>query len=91
MLNRTYGLQEEAIKLAWYLLKLRPRILSVSKKDVETSLRFYSKYSVRGVPPQDTIHLATMLSNGIVEIISTDKHFGEVIAEVKRIDPIELM
>jgi len=30
-----------------------------------------------------------MLNNGIGKIITVDKHFGEVITEVERIDPKE--
>jgi len=81
------GLGEEAVKLAWYLLKLKPRVLPISLKDVESSIQFYHRYSAKGVPPRDTIHLATMLNNGIGKIITVDKHFGEVITEVERIDP----
>jgi len=84
------GLYDEAVKLAWYLLKLKPRVLPVLRKDVEDSLQFYSRYSTRGIPPRDTIHLATMLNNGIRKIITVDKHFGEAITEVERVDPKEL-
>jgi predicted nucleic acid-binding protein len=81
------GLHREAVKLAWYMLRLKPRILAVSQKDIESSLHLYSKYSPQGIPPRDTIHVATMLNNGIRKIITTDKHFGDVITEVERIDP----
>ena len=81
------GLHKEAVKLVWYTLRLKPRILGVSQKDIESSIHLYSKYSPRGIPPRDTIHVATMLNNGIIKIITTDKHFGDVITEVERIDP----
>jgi predicted nucleic acid-binding protein len=81
------GLCDEAIELAWYLLKLKPRVLPISRKDLESSLQFYHKYSTKGVPPRDTIHLAAMLNNGIRKIITADRHFGEIITEVERIDP----
>lgn len=84
------GLCEEAVKLAWYLLKLKPRVLPISQRDVESSIQLYHKYSVKGIPPRDTIHLATMLNNGIRKIIAADKRFGEVITEVERIDPKEI-
>jgi len=84
------GLHEEAIKLAWYLLRLKPKVLPISQRDVESSIQLYHKYSIKGIPPRDTIHLATMLNNEIRKIITVDKHFGEVITEVKRVDPREI-
>lgn len=84
------GLYDEAVKLAWYLLKLKPRVLHISQKDVQDSLQLYHRYSTKGIPPRDTIHLATMLNNGIRTIITADKHFGEVITEVERVDPREM-
>jgi len=84
------GLHEEAIKLAWYLLRLKPRVLPVLQRDVESSIQLYHKYAIKGIPPRDTIHLATMLNNKIRKIITVDKHFGEVITEVERVDPKEI-
>lgn len=84
------GLYDEAVKLAWYLLRLKPQVLTISQRDVETSLHLYHKYSVKGIPPRDTIHLAAMLDNGLTKIITLDRHFGEVIAEVERVDPKEI-
>jgi len=85
------GVYEEAVRLAWYLLKLKPKVLPVSLRDVEDSIQLYHKYSVEGVPPRDTIHVAVMLNNGIEKIISVDRHFGEVITEVKRVEPKEIV
>jgi len=84
------GLYDEAVKLAWYLLKLKPRVLSISQRDVESSIQLYHKYASKGIPPRDTIHLATMLNNQITKIITVDKHFGKIINEVERIDPKEI-
>ncbi|MEW6374621.1 MAG: type II toxin-antitoxin system VapC family toxin [Thermodesulfobacteriota bacterium] len=44
--------------------------------------------SLKDITSRDAIHAATMLNNGIKEIISTDPHF-DLISEVKRIDPTE--
>ncbi len=84
------GLHEEAVRLAWYLIRLKPKVLPISQRDVESSIQLYHKYSVKGVPPRDTIHLAVMLNHGIKKIISVDKHFGKVITEVERADPKEM-
>jgi len=85
------GLYEEAVRLAWYLLKLKPKVLPISRRDVESSIQLYHKYSVKGVPPRDTIHVAVILNNGIKKIVSVDKHFGKVITEVERVDPKEII
>jgi len=84
---RRLGLFDEAVKLAWYLLELKPRVLPVSQRDVESSIQLYHKYSDKGIPPRGTIHLATVLNNKITKIITVDKHFGRIITEVERIDP----
>ena len=44
---------------------------------------------VKGITSRDAIHAATMIHNGIREIISTDPHF-DLIPEIKRIDPTKL-
>ena len=44
---------------------------------------------VNGITSRDAIHAATMMNNGIKEIISTDPHF-DLIHEIKRIDPLKL-
>ena len=38
------------------------------------------------ITSREAIHAATMINNGIQEIISTDNHF-DLIAGIKRIDP----
>ncbi|MGB9628155.1 MAG: type II toxin-antitoxin system VapC family toxin [Thermodesulfobacteriota bacterium] len=43
----------------------------------------------RDITSRDAIHAATMINNGIKEIISTDPHF-DLIPEIKRIDPSRL-
>jgi len=44
---------------------------------------------VNGITWRDAIHAATMINNGINEIISTDAHF-DLIPEIKRIDPLKV-
>ena len=38
------------------------------------------------ITSRDAIHAATMINNGIKEIVSTDSHF-DLIPEIKRINP----
>jgi predicted nucleic acid-binding protein len=45
---------------------------------------------VKGITSRDAVHAATMIHNGIKEIISTDPHF-DLIHEIKRIDPLTLI
>jgi predicted nucleic acid-binding protein len=40
------------------------------------------------VETRDAFHAATMINNGIREIISTDPHF-DLLPEIKRIDPVK--
>ena len=44
---------------------------------------------VNGITSRDAVHAATMIHNGIKEIISTDPHF-DLIQEIRRIDPLKL-
>ncbi len=59
-------------------------ILSVTKREVETTFELLKKYP--DLPPRDHIHVAVMINNDIREIISTDKHFDQI-REVSRVDP----
>lgn len=72
------------IHLAKEIILLSEKILSVTEKDVSLSLEIlesHPKIETRGA-----FHAATMITNGIKEIISTDQHF-DLIPQVKRIDP----
>lgn len=62
-------------------------IFPVSVADTDKALEILKK--VHAITPRDAVHAATMINNGIKEIISTDPHF-DLIQEIKRIDPIKL-
>ncbi len=62
-------------------------ILPVRVVDTDKALEILKR--VKGITSRDAVHAATMIHNGINEIISTDPHF-DLIHEIKRIDPTKL-
>lgn len=73
------------IQLAKEAMLISSRILPVTKKDLSLAIKlleFHPKVETR-----DAFHTATMINNGIKEIISTDPHF-DLIPEIKRINPM---
>jgi len=60
-------------------------IFLVRVTDTDKALEILKR--VKGITSRDAIHAATMIHNGIREIISTDPHF-DLIHEIKRIDPL---
>lgn len=59
-------------------------ILPVTLKDTNRALELLKRTSE--ITPRDAIHAATMINNGIKEILSTDPHF-DLIPEIRRIPP----
>ena len=62
-------------------------IFPVRVADTDKALEILKR--VNGITSRDAVHAATMIHNGIKEIISTDPHF-DLIPEIKRIDPTNL-
>ena len=62
-------------------------IFPVRVADTDKALEILKR--VKGITSRDAVHAATMIHNGIGEIISTDPHF-DLIHEIKRIDPTKL-
>ena len=62
-------------------------IFPVTVVDTDKALEILKQ--VDGITSRDAVHAATMIHNGIKEIISTDLHF-DLIHEIKRIDPTKL-
>jgi len=62
-------------------------IFPVRVADTDKALEILTR--VKGITSRDAVHAATMIHNGIKEIISTDPHF-DLIHEIKRIDPMSL-
>ncbi len=61
-------------------------VLPVTKEDMNRVFELFERYKSKGLPPRDLIHAAVMISNGISNIISADKHF-DAIKEIKRVRP----
>ncbi len=59
-------------------------VFPVRVVDTDKALEILKK--VKGITSRDAVHAATMIQNGIKEIVSTDPHF-DLIPEIKRIDP----
>jgi len=62
-------------------------IFPVRVVDTDKALEILKR--VNGITSRDAVHAATMIHNGIKEIISTDPHF-DLIHEIIRIDPVKL-
>ena len=60
------------------------RIFPVKVEDTDKALELLKRHPT--VTTRDAIHAATMINNGITEILSTDTHF-DLIPGIKRIDP----
>jgi uncharacterized protein len=84
-------MDESGLDLCENVLRLGMRVLPVSRRDVEEALRLSRKYISNKIPPRDTLHAAVMLNNGIASVITLDKHFGDVVKEVSRVEPTSLL
>ncbi len=69
------------------MVNLCTEIFPVTVVDTDKALEILKQ--VDGITSRDAVHAATMIHNGIKEIISTDLHF-DLIHEIKRIDPTQL-
>lgn len=75
------------VRLAKDTVSISSRILPVEEMDLSLAIELLETYPK--IQTRDAFHAATMIHNGIKEIISTDPHF-DLINEVKRIDPTNL-
>jgi predicted nucleic acid-binding protein len=70
--------------LANDVISISSRILPVIERDLILALEILKSHS--NMPIRDAFHAATMINNGVKEILSTDPHF-DLIREIKRVDP----
>jgi len=75
------------IRLAKDAVSISSQILPVEEEDLSLAIELLESYPK--IQTRDAFHAATMIDNGIKEIISTDPHF-DLIPEIKRIDPTKL-
>ena len=76
------GLRETALKLAHHAIELLDPLLAVTQADISIACEFIDRYPT--LPIRDAVHAATMLNNGISDIITSDGHFDGV-EEVRRL------
>jgi len=81
------NMEKKGLELSQNILRLGLRMLPVLKRNIEDTMILFEKYTSAKVPPRDILHTAVMLDNGICNVITVDKHFGDVIKEVKRVEP----
>jgi len=75
------------IRLGKDAISISSRILPVEEADLSLAIELLESYP--NIQTRDAFHAATMIHNGIKEIISTDPHFN-LIHEIKRIDPAKV-
>lgn len=88
ILHRHSQTRERAkgIKMLHEFRELLSDIFPVTIKEVNMAATFLEKYP--NIEARDAIHIATMLTNDIKLILSTDKHLDDI-QGIKRIDPID--
>jgi predicted nucleic acid-binding protein len=86
VLHRYFSIERPEIAEAAYssLVRLCVHVFPVMLQDTDKALDLLKNHPF--ITSRDAIHAATMINNGIKEIISTDNHF-DLIPQVKRIDP----
>lgn len=72
----------DGIRLARNVLALFPALLSVTRDDMLLACRLLEK--VPGLPPRDAVHAATMRNNGLIAIVSSDRHF-DAVSDLRRL------
>ena len=89
ILYRFFSIKRSTLgEMAYYsVVHFCVTIFPVTLKDTDVALRLLKDHPQ--ITSRDAIHAATMINNGIKEIISTDNHF-DVIPQIKRIDPGKL-
>lgn len=70
------GLRETGLKLARHTIELLNPLLSVTQADISLVCDLTDRYPT--LPTRDAVHAATMLNNGISDIVSSDGHFDGV-------------
>jgi uncharacterized protein len=86
ILYRYFSIKKQALgELAYTaVVDLCEAVLPVTLQDTDSALGLLKQYPP--ITSRDALHAATMLNNGIKEILSTDPHF-DLIAGIRRIDP----
>ena len=86
ILHRYFSIGKPDIAEIAYTSMIRICISVYPVTIAETDRALSLMKEIPAITSRDAIHAATMINNGIREIISTDIHF-DLISEIKRIDP----
>jgi predicted nucleic acid-binding protein len=78
-----------AAAMATNLLKLVPTVYPITPADVHLTVDLFEQYAPKEIKARDLIHVAVMRHNGLSQIVSTDKHFDQIVG-IDRLDPQEL-
>jgi predicted nucleic acid-binding protein len=70
------GLRETGLKLARHTIQLLDPLLSITQADISVVCDLTDRYPT--LPIRDAVHAATMLNNGIFDIVTSDGHFDGV-------------
>ena len=86
ILHRYFSIGKPEIAETAYtsMIQLCQTVFPVSLEETHQALKLMK--ASPGITSPDAIHAATMINNGIREIISTDSYF-DLITGIKRIDP----
>ncbi len=88
ILHRYFSIGKPEIAEIAYTSIIRICISVYPVTIAETDLALSLMKKIPAITSRDAIHAATMMNNGIKEIISSDIHF-DLMPEIKRIDPGE--
>ena len=78
------GRREDGVALARHVASLFPDLLPVTGEDMRRACDLIERYPQ--IPVRDTVHAATMLGNGLKQVISVDEDFDQV-REICRVAP----
>ena len=86
ILHRYFSIDKPDIAETAYtsVIQLCATVFPVTLAEMDNALELMK--ATPSITSRDAVHAATIINNGIKEIISTDNHF-DLISQVKRIDP----
>ena len=78
------GRGADGVALARHVAALFPDLLPVTGEDMRRACDLIERYPK--LPVRDAVHAATMLGNGLEQVISVDEDFDQV-REIRRVAP----
>ena len=84
ILHRYFSIRKPTLGEMVYqsMVQVCVEVFPVTRAETDKALDILKTYEVTS---RDAIHAATMINNGVKEILSTDPHF-DLIREIKRVD-----